>query len=58
MDRVTVSVGVPYTWQIWIFRAGLMIVPALAFVVTRRICSELRERTWSEVEPMQVARDR
>jgi ubiquinol-cytochrome c reductase cytochrome b subunit len=51
MDRVAVSVGVPYTWQIWIFRAGLVVVPVLAFVVTRRVCSELRERSWTEVGP-------
>ncbi|TML15044.1 MAG: cytochrome bc complex cytochrome b subunit [Actinobacteria bacterium] len=51
MDRIAVSVGVPYTWQIWIFRAGLLVVPPLVFVVTRRICSELSERKWSEVEP-------
>jgi quinol---cytochrome-c reductase cytochrome b subunit len=56
MDRVAVSLGVPYTWQIWIFRAGLVVVPVVAFVVTRRICSELEEREWSEVEPS-VARE-
>jgi ubiquinol-cytochrome c reductase cytochrome b subunit len=57
MDRIAVSVGVPYTWQIWIFRAALLIVPPLVFVVTQRICSELREKVWTEVEPMQVARE-
>jgi ubiquinol-cytochrome c reductase cytochrome b subunit len=56
MDRVAVSVGVPYTWQIWIFRAALLVVPVTVFVVARRICSELGEREWSEVEPS-VARD-
>ena len=56
MDRVAVSVGVPYTWQIWIFRAGLLVVPPLAFLVTRRICSELKEREWSEVKPLEAAR--
>jgi ubiquinol-cytochrome c reductase cytochrome b subunit len=56
MDRVAVSVGVPYTWQIWIFRAALFVVPPLAFFGTRRICSELKEREWSEVEPS-VARE-
>ena len=56
MDRVAVSVGIPYTWQIWIFRAALVVVPPLVFVATRRICSELGERAWTEVEPS-VARD-
>ena len=53
---VAVSVGVPYTWQIWIFRAALVLVPPLVFTATRRICSELGERAWTEVEPS-VARD-
>jgi ubiquinol-cytochrome c reductase cytochrome b subunit len=57
MDRVAVSVGVPYTWQIWIFRAALFVVPALVFVFTRRVCVELGERAWSEVPPMQAARE-
>ena len=56
MDRVAVSVGVPYTWQIWIFRAALLIVPPLVFIITRRICSELSEQAWTEVEPS-VARE-
>jgi hypothetical protein len=56
MDRVAVSVGVPYTWQVWIFRAALVVVPAIVFVATKRISSELSERSWSEVEPS-VARE-
>jgi hypothetical protein len=39
-----------------IFRAALFVVPPLAFFGTRRICSELKEREWSEVEPS-VARE-
>jgi ubiquinol-cytochrome c reductase cytochrome b subunit len=57
MDRVAVSVGVPYTWQIWIFRGALLAVPPLVFIATRNICSELKERAWSEVPPMQAARE-
>jgi ubiquinol-cytochrome c reductase cytochrome b subunit len=56
MDRVAVSVGVPYSWQIWIFRAALLVVPPLVFIVTQQMCSELREREWVEVEPS-VARE-
>ena len=56
MDRVAVSAGVPYTWQIWIFRAALLVVPAVAFFATRRICSELGERQWTEVKPS-IARE-
>ena len=57
MDRVAVSIGVPYTWQIWIFRLALFVAPPLVFVVTRRVCSELKEREWTDVEPMQTARE-
>jgi ubiquinol-cytochrome c reductase cytochrome b subunit len=57
MDRVAVSVGVPYTWQIWIFRGALLAVPPLIFIATRNICSELKQRDWSEVRPMQAARE-
>jgi hypothetical protein len=49
-------VGVPYTWQIWIFRAALLVVPPLVFIVTQQMCSELREREWVEVEPS-IARE-
>ena len=56
MDRVAVSVGVPYTWQVWIFRAAVLVLPPVAFVTTRRICAELGERQWSKVEPS-IARE-
>jgi quinol---cytochrome-c reductase cytochrome b subunit len=56
MDRIAVSVGVPYAWQVWIFRAALLVVPPLVFIVTKQTCSELREREWVEVEPS-VARE-
>src|SRR5207237_9165121 len=41
-DRVFVAVGIPYTWQIWIYRAAAFALPALAFVVAKRVCEELR----------------
>ena len=41
-DRVFLEVGVPYTWQIWIYRAAVFVAPALAFIVVRRVCEELR----------------
>ena len=56
-DRVSVSFGVPYTSQIWIYRAGLFVVPPLVFVVTRRDLLRAQGRgQWTEVEPMQTAR--
>jgi hypothetical protein len=36
---------------------ALLVVPPVVFVVTRRVCSELKEREWTEIQPMQVARE-
>ena len=41
-DRIFFELGVPYTWQIWIYRAAVFVLPALAFLLTKRICDELR----------------
>ncbi|MFL5934884.1 MAG: cytochrome bc complex cytochrome b subunit [Gaiellaceae bacterium] len=43
-DRIAVSAGIPYTWQIWIFRGGLFILPALVYLLTKRACVELTQR--------------
>jgi ubiquinol-cytochrome c reductase cytochrome b subunit len=41
-DRIFVELGIPYTWQIWIFRVAVFAAPVLAFFVAKRICDELR----------------
>jgi ubiquinol-cytochrome c reductase cytochrome b subunit len=41
-DRIFVELGIPYTWQIWIYRVAVFVGPALAFLVAKRICDELR----------------
>jgi ubiquinol-cytochrome c reductase cytochrome b subunit len=41
-DRVFLTVGVPYTWQIWMYRVGVFVVPVVVYVLTKRICDELR----------------
>lgn len=52
-DRILVSVGIPYVTQLWSFRVAAVLVPAVAFFVTRNICRELRRcethplREWS-----------
>jgi ubiquinol-cytochrome c reductase cytochrome b subunit len=43
-DRVFVSLGVPYTGQVWFFRVAVFVLPVIAFFGTRRICRELRDR--------------
>ena len=40
-DRVTVWLGISYTAQIWVYRVAVWVVPAIVFVVTRRVCREL-----------------
>ena len=43
-DRIAVSAGIPYTWQIWILRVSLLVLPVLVYVATRRVCVELRQQ--------------
>jgi ubiquinol-cytochrome c reductase cytochrome b subunit len=40
-DRVFILLGLSYNWQIWFFRALIVVGPPLAYVVTRRVCREL-----------------
>jgi quinol---cytochrome-c reductase cytochrome b subunit len=35
-DRIFLSVGVPYDTQVWLFRAGIFVVPAVVYFVARR----------------------
>jgi ubiquinol-cytochrome c reductase cytochrome b subunit len=42
-DRVFVTFGIPYVWQVWFFRVAVFALPALVLVVTRRLCLELQE---------------
>lgn len=48
-DRVFVEVGIPYTWQVWIYRVAVLALPPLAFLLARRICRELAEH---ELHPL------
>ena len=41
-DRVFVWLGIPYTSQIWFFRGAVFIAPVVVFLLTKRICVELR----------------
>ena len=51
-DRVFVATGIPYTWQVWFFRAAAVVAPVLVFFLTKRLCQELREE---EPEPALVS---
>ncbi len=48
-DRILVSVGIPYESQVWFFRIAALIVPVAVFLVTLRICRELRR---TEAHPL------
>ncbi len=39
-DRIFVLVGLSYNTQLTVFRIGIWVVPALLFVLTRRVCRE------------------
>jgi ubiquinol-cytochrome c reductase cytochrome b subunit len=41
-DRILVTMGIPYESQLWFFRGSLLVAPAVTFVITRRVCRELR----------------
>ena len=41
-DRAFVQVGVPYESQLWGYRAAVIVVPILAFFLTKRVCERLR----------------
>ena len=45
-DRVFVSFGIDYGTQVWIFRVAVFVLPAFAYLLTKRICEELRESNW------------
>jgi quinol---cytochrome-c reductase cytochrome b subunit len=47
-DRVTVWLGISYTAQIWVYRVAVWVVPAIVFLVARRVCRELT--TWERVQ--------
>jgi ubiquinol-cytochrome c reductase cytochrome b subunit len=57
-DRIFVSFGIDYGTQVWIFRVAVFVLPAAVYLLTRRICEELRESNWHPLRepPVVVAR--
>ena len=45
-DRIFVSFGIDYGTQVWIFRVALFVLPAIVYLLTKRICEELRDTGW------------
>jgi ubiquinol-cytochrome c reductase cytochrome b subunit len=41
-DRILITFGMSYTTQIWVARVAFFVLPAIVYVVTVRICRELR----------------
>ena len=41
-DRIFVAVGLSYNVQLFVFRVGIWVVPAVLYVVTRRWCRALQ----------------
>jgi ubiquinol-cytochrome c reductase cytochrome b subunit len=42
-DRLFLASGVPYVTQIWMFRAAVIVLPPVVYVVVRRAALELRD---------------
>jgi ubiquinol-cytochrome c reductase cytochrome b subunit len=49
-DRLFVLFGLSYSLQIWIFRVLVVVAPPIAFLVTKRVCDELRAGEAVEAE--------
>ena len=41
-DRILVAIGLSYNVQLFAFRVGIWVVPAVLYVVTRRWCRALQ----------------
>jgi ubiquinol-cytochrome c reductase cytochrome b subunit len=41
-DRILVAVGLSYNVQLFAFRVGIWVIPAVLYVVTRRWCHALQ----------------
>jgi len=42
-DRMNVFIGLSYIGQIWFYRAASLVLPFVAYFVTRRVCVALQE---------------
>jgi ubiquinol-cytochrome c reductase cytochrome b subunit len=42
LDRIYFRLNIPYEGQIWFWRFGVFILPAIVFFITRRICRDLK----------------
>jgi quinol---cytochrome-c reductase cytochrome b subunit len=51
-DRVFLALSIDYVAQIWILRVAFFVVPVIAYLVTVRICRELKRR---EIHPLRGA---
>jgi ubiquinol-cytochrome c reductase cytochrome b subunit len=43
-DQISVHFQIPYAQQVWFFRIAAFVAPALVYLVTRRVCGEIRAR--------------
>jgi ubiquinol-cytochrome c reductase cytochrome b subunit len=49
-DRVYVFLGLSYEAQIWFYRVASLVLPLVAYFVTKRVCLALQERERLELE--------
>ena len=53
-DRVNVRFGLSYTAQIWAFRGLVVVAPFLVYLITKRVCEELKQNEEVERERERV----
>jgi ubiquinol-cytochrome c reductase cytochrome b subunit len=49
-DRLFVLFGLSYNTQLYVFRIGIWVVPALLFLLTRRFCLKLQAADFAQAE--------
>jgi ubiquinol-cytochrome c reductase cytochrome b subunit len=49
-DRMYVFLGLSYEGQIWFYRIASLVLPFVAYVVTRRVCLALQESEWVDAD--------
>ena len=50
MDRAEVAFGLSYEFQLWAYRAAIIVLPVLVYVLVKRVCRELQRSEQIEHE--------
>jgi hypothetical protein len=56
MDRAEVAFGLSYEFQLWAYRAAVIVLPILVYVLAKRVCVELQKAEEVEHESLVASR--